>query len=98
MQLGPLGDGEGERELGSLAAGELSGALGRIEADLADATPGHLNVPARVEPRAQAQVIGDRQPGVGRRVLGHEPHLPDLPGVICRLAAEDLDHARRRPQ
>ena len=35
-QLGPLGDAEGEGELGALAAGEPSGALLRVEAEPLD--------------------------------------------------------------
>ena len=36
QQLGALGDAQGERELGALAAGELAGPLRRVEAEPLD--------------------------------------------------------------
>ena len=61
QQLRPLGQAEGEGELGALAAGQLAGALGRVEAEPVDPGPGHRVVPARVEVRAQPQVVGDAE-------------------------------------
>ena len=40
QELGPLRDGRGERRLRALAAGELAGALPRVEADGFDPVPG----------------------------------------------------------
>ena len=74
QQLRPLGHGQGQRELGALAAGQLAGPLRRVEAELRrSGASASSRVPAGVEPRAQPQVVGDRQPGVGRGVLGDEP-------------------------
>ena len=81
-QLGPFRDRQRERELGPLAAGELAGPLARIEAELADAALGQLVVPARVEPRAETEVIVNGKPRVGRGVLGHEANPAELPGVV----------------
>ena len=47
QQLGSLGDAQGERELGALAAGEPAGALRRVEAEPLDAIAGQGGVPAR---------------------------------------------------
>ena len=54
QQLGPLGEAEGQRELGALAAGELAGLLARVEAEPLDPARGQRVVPARVEPGARA--------------------------------------------
>ena len=95
-QLGSFRDGQGQGELGPLAAGQLAGALVGSRPSWLDAAPGRLVVPVRVEPRAQPQVVGDAQPGVDRGLLGDEADPADLPGVVCRPLAEDLDGARRR--
>ncbi len=58
-QLGSFRDGQGQGQLGALATGQLPGALVGIEAELADAAPGCLIVPVRVEPPAQPQMVGD---------------------------------------
>ena len=81
-QFGPLGHGQGESELGLLAARELAGPLLRVQAELADPAPRHLVIPARVEPPAEPEMIGDRQGRVDRGVLGHEPDLAELSGVV----------------
>ena len=74
QQLRPLGDRQGQRELGPLPAGQLPGLLAGIQVQPVDPAAGQLFVPARVEARAQPEVIGDRQPGVDRRILGQESH------------------------
>jgi hypothetical protein len=61
-QLGPFGGGEGEGELGLLAAGEPPGLLGGVEADLRDAGLGEAAVPGGVEVLPQPQVVGDESP------------------------------------
>ena len=95
QQLGPLRQPEGQGELGALAAGELAGLLPRVEAEPLDPAPGDRVVPARVEVRTEAQVVGDREPGVGRGVLRDEADLRQLGRVGGRAAAADLDRARR---
>ena len=98
QQLGPLGDGQGEGELGALAAGQLAGPLAGIEAEPLDPAAGQLVVPARVEVGAEPQVVGDGQPGVGGRVLGDEADPGQLRRAGGRPAAEDLDRAGGRRQ
>ena len=61
-QLGPLRDAQGERELRTLAAGQLPGPLPRVQAELLDPRLRQGAVPARVEPRAETQMVGDAQP------------------------------------
>ena len=46
QQLGPLGDRQGEGELGPLAAGQRPGPLPEVEAELADAAVGELGRPS----------------------------------------------------
>ena len=46
-QLGPLGDGQGQRELRALAAGELAGLLLRVEAELVDPSRRRSRRPSR---------------------------------------------------
>ncbi len=46
--------------------------------------------------RAEAQVVGDAQPGVGGRLLGDEADLRELGRAAGRPAAEDLDRAGGR--
>ena len=58
-QLRPLGDGERERELRALAAGQPAGLLRRVEAELRDPLLGDRGVPARVQLGAEPQVVGD---------------------------------------
>src|SRR5207249_513939 len=72
QQVGPFGHGEGQGELGALAAGELAGLLPRVQVEPPDPVGGQLVVPARVEVGAEAQVVGDGQVRVGGRVLGDE--------------------------
>jgi hypothetical protein len=97
-QIRPLSDGEGQRELGALPAGQRPRLLSEAQVESLDSAARQLGVPARVEVRAQPQVVGHRQPGVDRRVLGQ---VPD-PGQLCRAGrgppAEHLDRARGRRQ
>ena len=55
-------------------------------------------VPAGVEPGAEAQVVGDGEPGVGGGVLGDEADLGQLGRRRRRAAAAHLDRARGRRQ
>ena len=98
QQLGSLREPEGQRELGALAAGELAGLLARVEAEAVDPATGGGVVPARVEVGAEAQVVGDREPGVRRGVLGDEADLGQLGRVGGRAAAAHLDRPGGRRQ
>ena len=62
QQLGTLGDGQGQRELGPLPAGQGAGLLAGIQVKPVDPVARQLCVPARVEARAQFEVIGDDRP------------------------------------
>jgi hypothetical protein len=53
-------------------------------------------IPARVEPRAHAQVAGDGKPAVDRRVLGDEADPGELRRGAGRALAEDPDLSRGR--
>ena len=45
-QLGPLGDGQGQGELGALAAGQLPGPLAGIQAEPLDPAAGQVRRPS----------------------------------------------------
>ena len=76
----------------------VPGPLVRVQVQPLDPAAGQFRVPARVEARAQPQVIADRQPGVDRRVLGQEPDPGQLRRAGRGRAAEHLDRARGRRQ
>jgi hypothetical protein len=97
-QLRSLGDGEGECKLGALTAGELASLLSRVEPKALDAALGELRVPARVRPPAESEVIGDRESGIGRGVLGDKADTGELARRRARAATEDGDRPRARPQ
>ena len=78
QQLGPLGQPEGQRELGPLAAGEPARLLARVEAEAVDPSSSRGVVPPWVEVGAEAQMVGDGEPGVRRGVLGDEADLGQL--------------------
>ena len=61
QQLRPLGQTQGEGELGPLAAGELARALGRVETEPLDPGLGDGLVPAGVEVGTQTQVVLDAE-------------------------------------
>ena len=46
QQLGPLGHGQGQRELGALSAGQLARPLARVQAELLDPAPGRDRRPS----------------------------------------------------
>ena len=96
QQLGPLRDGQGERELGPLTPGELARALAGVEAELGDAPLGERAIPPGVEPAAKPQVVGDGQVGVRRGVLGDEPDLGELGRVLRGRRPQHLDGSRAR--
>ena len=97
-QLGPLGQCQGEGELGSLAAGQRPGPLPWVQAELPDPAPRQLVVPAGVEPGAEAEVIGDPHPGVDGGVLGDEADPGQLRRPGRGTLAEDSDRAASRRQ
>src|ERR1022692_4653745 len=74
-QLGLLGDGQGQGELGALPTRQLPGLLARVQAQPLDPVAGQRGVPARVEMGAEPQVVGYAEPGVGGRVLRDEADL-----------------------
>jgi hypothetical protein len=98
QQLGPLGHGHDECELGALAAGQIPGPRNGIEAEPGYPVASQFSVPLRVEPGAEPHMLSDTQPGVGRGVLGDESD----PGQLCRTAggsmAGHFDPAHRRCQ
>ena len=96
QQIRSLGDRHGEGELGSLATREGTGLLTQIETELYYPALSEVAIPARVEPGAEAEVVGDRQRRVRRRVLGDEPHSPELCRARCGTLPEDGDMPRRR--
>src|ERR1017187_4772665 len=85
QQLRLLGDGQGQGELGALAAGHLPGPLAGIQAQPLDPVAGQGSVPARVEMGAELEVIGDGEPGVGGRVLRDEADLASCAGPLADL-------------
>ena len=86
-QLGSLCDRERERELRTLPPGERAGALPAVETEPRDPLPRERSVPARVERRAQTQVLGHRQRWVQRRVLRDEADPRELRGSCRDLLA-----------
>ncbi len=75
QQPGPPGQGEGERELGLLAAGQLADFAVQRDAQFLQPGLGALLVPAPVHVPGQVQHVGHGQVLVQRRVLGHERDL-----------------------
>ena len=92
-QLGSLGHGQRQRQLGSLATRQRTRLLARVDFELVDPTFGELAVPVRVEVSTHTKVLGDRQPGIGRRVLGDEAN----PRELCRTIAGASAKYRDRP-
>ena len=97
-KLGSLGDRHREGELRPLATGEGARPLVRIEIETGDPLPGEVVVPARIHLRPEAEVVGDAQPSVRRRLLSHEPDAAELGRALGRSRTEDLDRAHRRRQ
>jgi hypothetical protein len=97
-QPGPLGQRHRESELGPLPAGQRPGPLPGVQAELPDPPPRQVTVPARVEPGAETEMVGDRHPGVDRGVLGDEADPGQLRRPGRRALAEDGDRASGRQQ
>ena len=97
QQLGALGEAEGERELGALAAGQLAGPLrrGRGRGARSGAGPAASSQP-RVEVGAEPQVVGDAS---ARRTSGcpgrRSRPWPAAPGSAAGRPPQHLDRARR---
>ena len=98
QEIGPLGDGEGEGELGPLAPGQGPDPLTRVEVESLDACRGHRLVPGGIQQRPHAEMLGHGQPGIGGRVLSDEPDTGQLQRIGGRGAAEHGERARRRSQ
>lgn len=96
QQLGAFRDAERQCELGALTAGQLARALLRVQAEALDPCQGERIVPARVESRAEPEVVGHTQSRVRRGVLCDEPDLGEL--RTAGRCAEDLDAAGGRCQ
>ena len=98
-QLRPLGDGRGSGRAGRAgrrrACRPSASGPGRARRSASWARPSSQ---PRVEPGAEAQVVGDGQARVGRGVLRDEADLGQLRRAGRRAAAEDLDRARGRGQ
>jgi hypothetical protein len=60
-QLGPLGEGHRQRELGALAARQGSGALAGVESERLEAAQREVVVPTQVQPIPHSQVLLDGQ-------------------------------------
>jgi hypothetical protein len=96
-QLRPLREREAERHLRLLAAGERAGLAVERQAEPREPLAREPVVPARVELRAHAQQVADREAAVQRMVLRDEADAREQVGVVAlRRAAEHLDAARRR--
>ena len=78
QQLRALRESQGQGELSPLATGEPAGSLARVQAKAVDPASGSRAVPPGIEVRTQAQMVGDREPGVRRGVLSDEPDLGQL--------------------
>src|SRR6185437_4676461 len=91
-----LGNGQRERELRALTAGELACLLGWVEPDPGDPVLGYPGVPAWVHVRAEAQVVGHGQAWIDRSVLRDETDLGELRLAARRLAAQYPDGAGSR--
>ena len=89
---------QGQGQLGALAARELACLLVRVKPEAHDAILGQPRVPARVHPGAEAQVVTDRHPRVGRCVLGDETYAGKLVRCHARATTEDGDRPGARLQ
>ena len=67
-----------------------------VEVELLDPGLGELVVPVLVEVGAHAEVLGHRQPGVGRGVLGDEADLLEPGSAVAGASAEHRDRSRAR--
>jgi len=72
QQLRPLGEGEGQRDLRLLAAGEPADLAVQRDPELREPGTGQLVVPPGVHAGAEAQHVGHREPVVQRLVLRQE--------------------------
>ena len=95
-ELGPLGHRQGEGELGPLPAGQRPGPLLRVQGELPNPLPRQVVVPAGVEPCAEAEMSGDRQPGVDGSALGDEADPGQLRRPGRGALPEDGDRAAGR--
>jgi hypothetical protein len=96
QQLGPLGDGQGERKLGPLPARERARLLSAVEPETLDALLGQRPVPRRVDPGPDVQVVGDRHGGIDPGVLGDEVNTDKLLGAFGGGVTEHRNGAGAR--
>ena len=81
-----------------MTAGERSGPLAGVEAQLLDAMVGHLVIPTRIEIGTQTEVLVHSEPGVGGCVLGHEPDPSELRRSVGRTTTEHLNRTGGRSE
>ena len=93
QQFGPLRNCKGERELCSLAARELAGALSGVEAQLFDPPVGLRAVPAGVEPGTETKMVANTHSDVGGCLLRDEADPSELGRVLGGTPTENLDRA-----
>jgi hypothetical protein len=97
QQPGPFGQRQRQGQLCPLATGQR--ACGPVQRDVQrpQPVPGRGGVPARVEMRADGDVILGGEPPVQRDLLGQETDLGQERGVLAGRAAEHRRLARGRP-
>jgi hypothetical protein len=97
QQVRPLGEGERERDLRSLAAGQPADAAVQRDAQVAQPVAGQHGVPSPVQPAAHRDVLGRGEVRVERGVLRHEPHPVEQARLAGRLLAEHAHRTGVRP-
>jgi hypothetical protein len=102
-KLGTFGDCQRKGDLGALTTRQRACFLAWVEAKLLDPELGEITVPDRIEPGAHAEVLGDRQSCVSRRVLRDEAHPCELRRAVSdagrsTLFRAALDFARSQGQ
>ena len=97
-ELGTLGHGQGQRQLGLLAARQRAGSLLGVEVEVVDPPAGQVVVPPGIHVRAEAEVVLDGEAGIGGSVLRHEADPGQLRRVVRRGSPQHLDAAGTRGQ
>ena len=92
QHFGPLGHGQGQRQLGPLAARQRAGLLASGRGRGPRCAGPASCVPAGLS-RRRAEMVRHGQPGIGRRVLGDEADPGQCAGTR-RLVAQHRDRAR----
>ncbi|GAB3802384.1 hypothetical protein GCM10027605_21760 [Micromonospora zhanjiangensis] len=99
QQPGPLGQGERQRHLGALPAGQLADRLVRRDAELGQPVAGQRVVPPlSVQLGARGDQFGGGEVPVQRGVLGDETDVGQHLPVVVRRLAEQPDRPGVGPQ